>query len=430
MRRSVYDREIVALALPALGALAAEPLYLLADTVIVGHLGTQQLAALALAASVLSTVFSLCVFLTWGTTVRVTRLHGAGARPEVDALAPQALWLAVAVGVVVAGVVAACAGPLVSVLGGTGSTARLAERYLRIAALGVPMALIALAAQGWLRGIADLRRPLVVVVLANLINVVLEVVFVYGFDWGLDGSAWGTVIAQAAMGAAFVVLLLRASQAGRRPDLARIRSLVSVGMLLLVRNAALLACFVLATAVCARIGERSLAAHHVGFQLFAFLALALDAIAIAGQVIVGRALGAGDGDAAFAAARRMLELAFLAGVLMGVVLLALIDVLPHAFTTDPLVIDRARAMWPWFCAMWPIAAVVFALDGILVGAGDTRYLAAAMTLALAAFAPAVIAADAISVVWIAIDGLMVVRLLTLGIRFRRGRWVLLGAETS
>ena len=246
------------LALPALGALAAEPLYLLVDTAIVGHLGTPQLAALALAATVLSNLVALCIFLTYGTTARVTRLHGAGQRRGRRGARP-------------AGVLARARrgggrsrpswrrwpAPLVHALGGDGHVADLAARYLRIASLGLPMALVALAGQGWLRGMSDLRTPLVIVVAANVANVVLELLFVYGFDWGLDGSAWGTVLAQLGMGAAFATVLLRALRAA--PDLARIRSLVSIGAQLFVRTAALLGCFVLATAVCARIGAATVA---------------------------------------------------------------------------------------------------------------------------------------------------------------------------
>jgi putative MATE family efflux protein len=425
VRRSPYDGEILRLALPALGALAAEPLYLLVDTAIVGHLGTPQLAALALAATVLSNLVALCIFLTYGTTARVTRLHGAGRDADAAALGPQALWLALAAGIVLAAVVSALAGPLVHALGGEGRVADMSARYLRIASLGVPMALVALAGQGWLRGMSDLRTPLVIVAAANVANVVLELLFVYGFDWGLDGSAWGTVLAQLGMGIAFATVLLRVFAL---PDLARIRSLVSIGAQLVVRTAALLGCFVIATAVCARIGAATLAAHQIAFQLFGFLALVLDAIAIAGQVIVGRALGAGDADEAFAAARRMLEWSLAAGLLIGGVFLALADVVPHAFTTDSAVIDQAQELWPWFCAMWPVAAVVFALDGILIGAGDTRYLAAAMVVAFVAFLPIVLPAGTVAVVWVALDVLMLVRLATLGGRFVRRRWALVGAH--
>jgi putative MATE family efflux protein len=273
----------------------------------------------------------------------------------------------------------------------------------------------------------------VIVVAANVANIVLELLFVYGFDWGLDGSALGTVVAQAGMGVAFVTVLLRAPAASRAPDWERIRSLVSIGAQLFVRTAALLGCFVFATSICARIGPSSLGAHQIAFQLFTFLALVLDAIAIAGQVIVGRALGAGDADAAIAAARRMLEWSLATGLLIGWVLFALQDVVPRAFTTDAAVIERAQAMWPLFCSMWPLAAVVFALDGILIGAGDTRYLAGAMVFAAAVFAPLAVAALAfgwgIVGVWWAILALMVGRLAPLAVRFAGRRWALVGAAT-
>ena len=426
--RSRYDGEILRLALPALGALAAEPLYLLADTAIVGHLGTPQLAALALAATVLGGAVSLCIFLTYGTTARVSRLHGAGHDEAAHVLAAQALWLALAIGVAVAAVIAAAAPLLVGALGGDGHVADLAVRYLHIAVLGLPMALIALAGQGWLRGVGDLRSPLVIVVAANAVNIVLELLFVYGFGWGLDGSAAGTVVAQLGMGAAFAALLLRAPAPSRRPNLAHIRSLTSIGAQLFVRTAALYACFVLATAMCARIGPATVAAHQIAFQLFTFLALVLDAIAIAGQVIVGRALGGGDAEAAVAAARRMIELSLAAGLVIGGVLLALADVIPRAFTSDPAVIDQAHDLWPLFCVLWPVAAVVFALDGILIGAGDTGYLAAAMLVALVVFLPLVLTADTVAGVWVALDVLMLARLATLGGRFARRRWALVGAH--
>jgi putative MATE family efflux protein len=228
--------------------------------------------------------------------------------------------------------------------------------------------------------------------------------------------------------------LLRRPADSRRPDWAGIRSLVSIGAQLLVRTAALIGCFAFATAICARIGQASLGAHQIAFQLFGFLALVLDAIAIAGQVIVGRALGAGDADAAYAAARRMLEWSIGAGFVIAGVLLALADVVPRAFTTDAAVIERAHAMWPLFCAMWPPAAVVFALDGILIGAGDTRFLAGAMVGAAAVFVPLAVAALAfdwgIVGVWCALLALMAMRLATLAVRFAGRRWALVGAATS
>lgn len=430
--RSAYDREILRLAVPALGALAAEPLYLLVDTAIVGHLGTPQLAALALAGALLGALATLCNFLTYGVTAQVARLHGAGEHERAGAVAAQALWVALALGVLVAGATAALAGPAITVLGGAGRVGHLATTFLRIGALGLPFALIALAGQGYLRGTADLRRPLRIVVAANVANVVLELVFVYGLRWGLPGSAWGTVIAQAGMGAAFAAALLRAPAATRRVRWSLVRPLLRMGGALVVRTGALLGSFMLAGAVLARVGAPSLGAHQIAFQLFIFVALVLDALAVSGQIIVGRRLGAGDAVGARAAARRMIELSVAGGLLFGLVLLALRDVVPRAFTDDGRVLDRARALWPLFALMQPVGAAVFALDGILLGAGEAAYLAWSMIAALAVFAPVALvslhAGWGVVGVWAGLDALMVVRLGTCGARFAGERWMRVGAE--
>jgi putative MATE family efflux protein len=438
LRPSPHDREIRRLAIPALGALAAEPLYLLVDTAIVGHLGTPQLAALAIAATVLTTLVSLCIFLTYGTTAQVARLHGAGDHARASELAAQSLWLAGALGVVLMALCALLADPLVALLGGRGGTAELAARYLRISAIGLVPALVALAGQGYLRGIGDLRTPLLVVVVAQAANAVLEVWFVYGLDWGLDGSAAGTVLAQAAMGATFAWLLLRGATrtgAARRPQRALLAPLVRISGELFVRSAALVLAFATASAVIARIGETSLAAHQIAMGLFVFLALTLDAIAIAAQVLVGRALGAGDGASARAAALRTIGWSLVAGCLFSALLLALAGPLPRAFTSDPAVIERARAIWVMLALMQPAAAVVFALDGILIGAGDTRYLAGSMALAgLGVYVPVALLALTlhwgITGVWAGLLALVGVRLLTLGWRFAGDRWAVTGAAVA
>jgi putative MATE family efflux protein len=433
--RSPYDREIFALALPALGALAAEPLYLLADTAMVGHLGTEQLAALAIAATLLSGAFTLFNFLTYGTTAQVARLSGAAEHGQAGSLAAQALWLASGIGVVLTATLAALAAPLVDLMGADGHTGELAVLYLRIGSLGLPFALIALAGQGFLRGVSDLRTPLVIVVVANLANVLLNLLFIYVFDWGLAGSAWATVVAQLGMGGAFVAALLRAPAESRRPSPAAMRPLARIGGEIFVRTTALYASFLVAGAVLARVGTDSLAAHQVAFQLFVFLALVLDAVAIAGQVIVGRSLGAGDADGAYRAAKRMIELSVVAGALFALVMLALTDVLPRAFTSDADVIDELHKIWPLFALMQPANGAVFALDGILIGAGDTRFLMWGMLAsAVGVFVPIALAALAfdwgIVGVWCGLVGLIVARLTTCGWRFRGRRWAIVGASRA
>ena len=429
MLRSPHDRRIFALAVPALGALAAEPLYVLVDTAIVGHLGTTQLAALAIAATVLTTAFTIFNFLTYGTTAHVARLHGAGREQEAALVGSQALWLSVFIGIAIMALAIPFAPVAVRAMGGEGEVADGAVLYLRLAALGAPFFMLSTAGQGYLRGISDLRTPLKILVVAHAVNVVLELLFVYGFGWGLAGSAWGTVIAQAGMGAAFVAVQRRAGW--QRPEWARIRPLMRIGSHIAVRTTALLGSFLVASAVLARVGPASLAAHQIAFQLFVFLALVLDALAIAGQVMVGGMLGAGDSAGARAASLRMIGWSVVAGALFGLVLLALGDVIPRAFTSDAAVIAQAHEIWWIFALLMPANGAVFALDGILIGAGDTRFLMWGMLSAAAVYVPvALLALDqgwGIRGVWAGLAGLILVRLATCGARFASSRWALTGA---
>jgi putative MATE family efflux protein len=451
--RSPHDREIVRLALPALGALAAEPLYVLADTAIVGHLGRPQIAALGLAGTVLAGAFTIFNFLTYGTTAVVARATGAGQKEQAARLAAQALWASLAIGAVLLVVCEIVSAPLLEALGGHGRSGDYALTYFRIGAIGLPAALVALAGQGYLRGVSNLRRPLEIVVVANLANLVLEVLFVYGFGWGIAGSAAGTAIAQLGMGVAFVVELLRpsappkaarstgraraasppalpAKPLSRRPSRSAMRPLFTIGRQIFVRTLALYASFLVAASVLARMGDAQIGAHQIAYELFIFIALVLDAVAIAGQVIVGRMLGAGDADGAYAAAVRMIGWSVVIGLLFAALLAPLSYVIPRAFTDDPQVLHQAALLWPFLAAMQPLGAAVFALDGILIGAGDTRFLMWSMLAASAIFVP--LAALALALdwgvvgVWAALDVLIVARLALLGPRFVRRRWAVVG----
>ena len=429
--RSKYDADILKLALPALGTLAAEPLYLLVDTAIVGHLGRPQLAALGIAATLLSGVFAIFNFLQYGTTAQVARAGGAGATEAARRLGAQAVWLSLGFGIAVAALVAALAEPLVALMGGEDDAGSFAVTYLRIAALGLPAAFLALGAQGYLRGISDLRTPLVIVSAGNAVNVVLEVLFVYGFDWGIRGSAWGTALAQLGMGAWFLVVIVRSLHAGEaRPALQLARRVLSLGKWIFLRTSALMGAFVLAGAVATRFGDAAIGAHQVAFQLFVFLALLLDSIAIAGQIIIGRELGAGRSEDAYAAGGRMIVLSVAAGAVFAAAMLALAGVLPKAFTGDDAVLDQTALLWPLFALMQPFNGAVFALDGILIGASDGPFLAISMVLAFAACTTALVAALVgdwgIRGVWAALVVLILVRLSAMTARFRRGRWLVTG----
>jgi MATE family, multidrug efflux pump len=429
--RSPYDREILRLAIPALGALAAEPLYLLVDTAIVGHLGRSQLAALGIASVILGGAFAIFNFLQYGTTAQVARAGGAGESEVARRLGAQAIWLSLGFGVAVSAAIAIFADPLVSLIGGEGEAADYAVTYLRIAAIGFPAAFLALGGQGYLRGIADLRTPLVIVIAANVANVILELLFVYGFDWGIAGSAAGTAVAQLGMGTAFVVVILRGLEGGDarvRPRLAR--RVLALGKWIFIRTTALMGSFLLAGAVATRTGEAAIGAHQIAFQLFIFLALVLDSIAIAGQIIVGRELGGGRPKRAYEASSRMIWLSVVVGGAFAVVMLSLAGVLPRIFTSDASVLDEAALLWPLFALMQPLNGAVFALDGILIGASDGPFLAISMAVAFAACASVLVATLAgdwgIRGVWTALVVLILVRLALMAARFRRGRWLVTG----
>ncbi|MBF6619873.1 MAG: MATE family efflux transporter [Patulibacter sp.] len=446
--RSPYDREIARLALPALGTLAAEPSYLLVDTAMVGHIDAaragQALASLALASSVLATLAGLGVVAAYATTAAVARLAGASGSDgrhadDLRRIAAQSLWLGLALGAVGA-LIAAAAGPLwVEALGGRGATADGAVRYLRIAAPGLAFALLSMAAQGWLRGTGDLRSPLVIVLIGNAVNLVLNPLLIFSLDLGLDGSAIATLVGQTTMGLLFVRLLWRGSAdpAGttsatrRRPSLALLRRIGTTGAFLLVRSGALLLTFAVASAVAARAGDPSLAAHQIGWQLFLFIALVLDALAIAGQVLIGRALGAERTDDAFAASARMVLLTVAFGTAVAVVLLVGQDPIVGLFTDDAAVRERAHAMWPLLCLMLPLAAAVFAFDGVLIGAGDARFLALAMTGAAVVGVPVLLLAQnagwGIVGVWAGINAVILARAVGTGWRYRGRGWARTGA---
>jgi putative MATE family efflux protein len=327
-------------------------------------------------------------------------------------------------------VLEAVSGPLLRALGGHGQSGDYALTYFRIAAVGLLPAMIAVAGQGYLRGVSNLRRPFEIVIVANLANIVLEVLFVYGFHWGIAGSAAGTAIAQAGMGVAFILELLRPHADSRRPSLHEMRPMVRIGGQIFVRTTALMAAFLAASSIAARMGDAVIGAHQIAIQLFYLLALVLDAVAIAGQVIVGRMLGGGDADGAYDSALRMIGWSVVLGGVFAIVLLPLSHALPRAFSDDPAVLQQAALLWPFFALMQPLGGAVFALDGILIGAGDTAYLMWSMLAASAVFIPiAVLSLElhwGIVGLWAGLDVLIAVRLTLLGLRFAGRRWAVVG----
>ncbi len=377
--------------------------------------------------------FGIFNFLAYGTTATVARRLGAGDRKGAAEHGVAGVWLALGLGIGLAGLGLALSGPIVGAMGASARVAPYACTYLRISLLGAPFLLVALAGTGYLRGLQDTRTPLVIALVANALNLVLELVLVYGAHLGIAGSAWGTVIAQVGAALAYLAIVrrnVRASNASARPDRAQLRTAGAVGAYLTVRTGSLLLAFTAATSIASRIGDAQVAAHQIAFQLWLLLALCLDAIAIAGQAIVGRALGANDATLTRASSRRMLEWGVMVGVVLGILVVALDPLLAVVFTRDAAVRHELRPVLVAVALMQPLGGVVFVLDGILIGAGDVRYLALAMTVSTLCFVPcaaAVLATGSgLIALWGALFVFMVARLYTMGRRYRRNAWLVTG----
>jgi putative MATE family efflux protein len=436
-RVGARDREILRLAVPAFLALVAEPLFLLADSAIVGHLGTPELAALGIAGAVLGTLVSLCVFLAYGTTASVARQLGAGREGAAMAQGVAGLWLAALIGALVTVTAVPLARPLVDLFDPSPAVTGLALDYLRIALLGTVPMLLMLAATGVLRGLQDTRTPLVVAVIGNLANIGLNLVLVYGVGLGISGSALGTLLAQLGSAAALVAVVVRAARrhgAGLRPRGRAVAQAGRAGVPLLVRTLLLRASLLVMTYAAARLGDADLATMQLALTLWTFLAFALDAVAIAAQAITGRFLGAADVDATRSVTARMERWGWLSGVATGLLLAVLAPVVGGLFTTDPAVLDRLVPVLLVAALAQPLAGIVFVLDGVLIGAGDAAYLAWAQLATFAVFAPSAYVLHAVGaapgLVWLwAAFGLLFMggRAITLVTRAHGDRWLRLGA---
>ncbi|GIF18502.1 putative MATE family efflux protein [Actinoplanes tereljensis] len=424
-------RGIARLAVPALVVLAAEPLYVLVDTAVVGHLGRVPLAAVAVGGTVMSLAVWFGNLMAYGTTGRAARRFGAGDRKAAVAEGVQASWLALAMGAVLVVLAQIGAGPLTSVLAGDATTAHAAAGWLRVASLGAPGLLLAAAGNGWMRGVQDTRRPLLFVLGANVLSAILCPVLVYPAGWGLTGSAVANVVAQTVSGGCFLAALVRETRA-LRPRPRVIGQQLTLGRDLLIRGAAFQACFLSATAVASRFGVAAVGAHQIALQLWFFSALALDAVAIAAQSLVGAALGGGDAAGARDVARRVTIAGGIAGIGFAVLAAAGAGVVPGWFTPDQSVHEQAAIVWPWFVGLMPFAGVVYALDGVLIGAGDIRYLRnLTLASALLGFLPAIWLAYWLDLglggVWAGLGLFILIRFVTTVWRWRSGGWAVLGA---
>ncbi|HEY8301371.1 MAG TPA: MATE family efflux transporter [Jatrophihabitans sp.] len=425
-------RRLLSLSASAVVVLAAEPLYLLVDTAVVGHLGSTALAGLGVAAALMGLLTVVGTFVEYGTTSRAARWYGAGRLPDAVNEGVQASWLAVGIGLVIVALGEVFAGPLTGLLaGGSGATQQAAESWFRIGVVGLPGVLLVLAGNGWMRGVQRTRQPVVIVLIANAVSAVLCPVLVYPVGLGLSGSAIANLAAQALGSVLFLRALARASHGSLRPHRRVMRAQLRVGRDLILRAAAFQVAFLTAAGVASRFGTAQIGAHQIGLQLWEFTALLLDAFAIAAQSLVGAALGGSDAAAARAMAWQVARWGLYAGIGFAALYAAGWLVIPEVFTSASDVQHQTHLLWPWFVGMLPAAGVVFALDGVLIGAGDVAFLRNITIVAgVFAFAPLNLAALhwdwGIGGVWAGLTAFILVRLVGMLWRARGERWVVLG----
>ncbi|MDT4915353.1 MAG: hypothetical protein QOH89_53 [Pseudonocardiales bacterium] len=424
---------MLALAASAFVVLAAEPLYLLVDTAVVGHLGTRPLAGLGVGAALMALLTIVGTFVETGTTSRAARWFGAGRRDAAVNEGVQASWLAVLIGLLIVVAGEALAGPLTGLLAGDAHTQQAAESWFRIAVLGMPGVLLVLAGNGWMRGVQRTREPVWIVLTANALSAVASPLLVYPAGLGLDGSALANVGAQL-VGALLFVRALRSAADNLRPDRLVMRAQLVVGRDLIVRSAAFQVAFLTAAGVASRMGTAQIAAHQIGLQLWEFTTLLLDSFAIAAQSLVGAALGASNIQAARSITWQVSRWGLYAGIGFAALFAAGWYAVPQLFSSSPDVLEQAHLLWPWLIGMVPAAGLLFALDGVLIGAGDIRFLRTiTIVAALGAFTPLNLAALhwhwGLGGVWAGLSAFIGVRLVGMLARTRGDRWLVVGTAS-
>jgi len=442
VRHDSLDRKIIALAVPALGALIAEPVFLLTDTAMIGHLGVEALASLGLASTVLTTVIGLLIFLAYATTPIVARRLGAGQLPQAISAGVDGVWLALFLGVGIGVTGAWLTTPVIQLFPATPAVQEGAIDYVTISWWGLPAMLVVIAATGLFRGLQDTKTPLVIAVAGFGVNALLNAILIYGVGLGLIGSAWGTVLAQWGMALVFVFLISRQvtrHQASARPGRLGITQAARSGGWLFIRTLSLRVALVATVVVATNMGTTELATWHIVFTIFSLLALALDALAIAGQALIGHDLGGGDLEQVKAVTHRLIQWGFLSGGVLAVFMGFLSPVLPFVMSGDSAVRSVAWPVLILLALSLPLSGYVFVLDGILIGAGDGKYLALTGVLNVALFAPFLILASLVEwesgganlggllMLQVAFGfGYMGARALTLGLRSRGNEWMVPG----
>lgn len=438
-RPQTLNRDILRLAVPALGALVAEPLFLIVDSALVGHLGVAPLAGLGIASAVLQTIVGLMVFLAYSTTPAVARRFGGGDLSRAVSVGIDGMWLALGIGAVLAFLGSFATPFLVSLFGATPVVAEQAEIYLGISMWSLPAMLVVFAATGLLRGMQDTVTPLWIAGLGFGANALLNWLFIYGVGWGIAGSAFGTVLAQWGMVAAYVIVvgrLARRHEASVRPQRQGVRGSARSGGWLFLRTVSLRVALLATVGVATALGTDELAGWQVAFTIFSTAAFALDALAIAAQALIGKALGAGDTPTVRRVLGRTLAWGAWFGVIVGLLIGAFSGVIGLLFTGDPAIAALVQPALIVLAITQPLCGVVFVLDGVLIGAGDAKYLAVAGGLNLVPYLPALVVvavlqpAGAAGLAWLSVAFFgvyMLARLATLGWRVRGAAWMTAGA---
>ncbi|ETJ98111.1 MATE family efflux transporter [Propionimicrobium sp. BV2F7] len=437
-RKPTAAKEILRLAVPTLGALLVQPVLLLADSAIVGHWSTDSLAGLGLAQTVLLTIVGLCVFLAYSTTAATARALGAGKLANGLKAGVDAIWLAIFIGIAVATLTASFGGWILGLFAAEPSVISEGTKYLAVSAIGLPAMLSVQAATGVIRGLQDTRTPLLVSLLAAVVNVPLSVVLVFTAGWGVVGAAVGTVVAQYLMAVILVSIVWKKAiqhQISLRPEMSGVASAWRGGVPILVRTLAMRIGMLMLSACAAKLGTTQLAAHQIVLNLWNLLANGLDAVAIAAQSITGKYLGAGDVKYVRSATRQMTRWGVFGGTGAAALVLACSWLLPKLFSPDVDVQGAISVTLLVVVICQPLAGYVYVLDGVLMGAGDTVYLAKVSAFNLLCFIPAIVlwiwlglqANPGLVWLWIAYGGwYMALRAVTLWIRQRSNKWIRVG----
>jgi putative MATE family efflux protein len=384
----VLDRKILAMALPALGAIAAEPLYNLADTSVVSHLGRQPLDALAVAGTSLTVIGWVVAFIATSTATAVARARSSDAQEQIGRSVGAAYLVAISLGALVAVVLSLVAPEISRLLLGNDRPVIASVSYLRLSAFGLPFLFVSFAGMGHFNGLANAGVTFRIAVVSNVLNLVLEVVLVFGLGLGLRGSALGTVIAQVFAATAYAFASFRlVDRRPRTPRFVDLKALLQNGVELTARTLALAAVPIALTAIAARLGADALAGNQIALRVWLALALLLDALAVPAQVYVSEALGSGDVTTAREVGRRVFRLGALAGLVVATGTAAAALFVPELLSPSGAVQADARLALLIGACLQPLAAGAFVLDGLVLGLGDYAALRRTMIFALAGFAP-------------------------------------------